>query len=345
MAFSSYLLKLTRCELLSRFTLICVVIFSGVACSKLDDNVNQVQQVQAEPYKLKKANGNGEDCEFLSKENLSSSAVFASGAYSGRLLGFQIDSSGHYATEMDVVVNYTKKPVVLMLGAYEPTIWNVSWTKKSNIVGVLLSGYHRQVVTGLLDSTPTLISTFENKVNCAYFYIEPKPNRLRGLNSISKRLFKRNVDMVYLAKHGSVTIGDTLDGSEKVLQSASAKPTDYRQESLSGIARLEQAVGEGVLKKATLVNAVAWVEEVAKKRSVNKSIPPVKGMDRIKPPRPMLLNAFVVLQSFSYPDGLYGANAATFFILKGVPRPKGQFGHSTVYDFNTLTCLGGGCVK
>ena len=61
-------------------------------------------------------------------------AVFASGGYSGRTLDFQIDQSGHQATQFDVVVNSPTKPAVLMLGAYEPSIWNISWTPKTKIV-------------------------------------------------------------------------------------------------------------------------------------------------------------------------------------------------------------------
>src|SRR5207342_2739319 len=48
--------------------------------------------------------------------------LLAAGAYQGRDLGFQIDQSGHSATQIDVVVTSRDKPVALMLGAYEPTI-------------------------------------------------------------------------------------------------------------------------------------------------------------------------------------------------------------------------------
>jgi hypothetical protein len=51
----------------------------------------------------------------------------------------------------------------------------------------------------------------------------------------------------------------------------------------------------------------------------------------------------VVLKPFTYPAGLYGGNSATFLIPKGVPKPKGNSGHSSVYDFNTLNCQGALC--
>ena len=51
--------------------------------------------------------------------------------------------------------------------------------------------------------------------------------------------------------------------------------------------------------------------------------------------------AYVVLDTFTYPVGLYGRHAVTFFIPKGVPRPSGNPGHSVIYDFNRADCQGG----
>jgi len=40
-----------------------------------------------------------------------------------------------------VAVNQRGTPVVLMLGAYEPTVWNIGWTQGTQIVAVMASGY------------------------------------------------------------------------------------------------------------------------------------------------------------------------------------------------------------
>ena len=85
--------------------------------------------------------------------------IYAAGAYSGRDLDYQIDQSGHQATRIDVAVNDAKNPVVLMLGAYEPTVWNIGWSPRTRIAAVLIGGYHRQVVAGLPENTPVLISS------------------------------------------------------------------------------------------------------------------------------------------------------------------------------------------
>lgn len=76
-------------------------------------------------------------------------AVLAAGAGGGRPAGFNIDISGRNATQIDVAVNVTFKPVVLILSAYQPTVWHIGWTKGSTIVAVMVSGHYRQEIVGL----------------------------------------------------------------------------------------------------------------------------------------------------------------------------------------------------
>jgi hypothetical protein len=56
-----------------------------------------------------------------------------------------------------------------------------------------------------------------------------------------------------------------------------------------------------------------------------------------------MFRAYVVLKAYPVPAGLYGAYSASCFVPKGVPRPTGKLGHSTLYDFNTLSCAGVRC--
>ena len=84
--------------------------------------------------------------------------VYAGGAYSGKKIKYQIDQSGHQATQFEVIVNSPNEPVALILGAYEPSIWNIAWTKGTYVEAVVVTGYHRQVVAGLSNDTPILNS-------------------------------------------------------------------------------------------------------------------------------------------------------------------------------------------
>ncbi len=269
--------------------------------------------------------------------------VFAAGAYGGRDLGFQIDQSGSEAGRIDVAVNQPGGvPVILMLGSYDPTIWHVGWSRGTRIAAVLVGGYHRQVVTGLPKDVPVLVSTYDNKGPCGYFYVSAE--RARTLNPIARRAFGRPVDMVYLAQQGRVVVGDALGSAAGLITDAGGQSDEsfrIADARLAGEAGLAYAVSQGWLREASQADASAWL--AARNAKPAADVPPIAGG------RPAgnisLHNGYVVLKAFTLPEGLYGAHSGTFFVPKGVPRPRGGLGHSTLYDFNTLTCTGAGCER
>ncbi len=269
--------------------------------------------------------------------------VYAAGSYSGRDLDFQIDQSGHTATQFDVAVNSPDQPTVLILGAYEPTIWNIGWSEGTEIIAVMVSGYHRQAVAGLPDRVPVLNSSYANRGPCGYFYVGEK--HYGKLNPLARRLFDRPVDMIYPpVANGKIVVGAPLGSQTRLVTSQATRAESFKDPKapLAGPAGLEEALRQGILRSAGQADADAWVAQIAAKTS-NRDVPPIVGGEKPKPPQPMLHNAYVVLKPFTYPAGLYGAHSATFFVAKGVPLPRGNRGHSTVYDFNSGSCLGGTC--
>lgn len=98
---------------------------------------------------------------------------------------------------------------------------------------------------------------------------------------------------------------------------------------------LENAVSDGFLRHATTADADAWTLAVKNKYE----------QQGLKPPHlpPAIENAYVVLKKFAYPAGLIGEHSAAFYVPSGIPLPSGNYGHSRIYDFNTLTleCSGG----
>lgn len=266
--------------------------------------------------------------------------VYAAGAYAGRDLDYQIDQSGHQATRIDVAVNDAKHPVVLMLGAYEPTVWNIGWSSRTRIAAVLIGGYHRQVVAGLPENTPVLISSYDNKGPCGYFYVSQ--DQLGRLNPIAMKAFGQPVDMVYLAKNGSVSVGDAVSSSSLVTSSRIA-PDSFRDTDAppAGEAGLQDAVRRGLLREARSEDMAAWM--AVRATVANRGLPPIAGQTRPTMPSGSIHNGYVVLKPMKIPAGLYGAHSATFFVPKGTARPTGNPGHSQIYDFNTLACAGLAC--
>ena len=280
-------------------------------------------------------------CKFSDLSLPDNYSIVAAGGYAGRLLDFQIDQSGHKATQMDVAVHFPAKPVVLMLGAHEPTIWQISWSSATRIVAVLVSGYHRQAIAGLDPSVPLLNISFANQAPCGNNFFDVMENDLDKINPLARRFFGRAVDIVYLAKAGNIVIGDAASPDTEMLTSNLTPAGSFFDKAapLAGLAGLEDAVQKGLLRKATESDADEWVNATIAGAPI-RDVPPLAGVGRPKPARPGLYNAYVVLKPFTYPSSLTGGNMAIFFIPKGVPTPRGDAGYSTVYNFNGLRCQG-----
>ena len=290
-----------------------------------------------------KENVTRNNCNFSNLDLPEDFTVYATGGYSGRELSYQIDRSGHTATQIDVIANSPSKPVILMLGAYESTIWNIQWTEETKIVGVLASGYHRQAVAGLPNETPLKINTYNNGGKCEYFYLTP--DNYNVLNPLSRQLFGQEVEKIFLLDDSTAIVGNPLADSSKLITSKDTPVKSFfdRTAPLAGQAGIEEALKKGILRRATKEDAEAWVEKERKSKP-EQDIPPIEGGDEYTTyDIPSYANAYVVLEEFTYPSGLYGGHSVIFFIPEGVPRPLGNPGHSGVYDFNTLKCTGARC--
>lgn len=100
-----------------------------------------------------------------------------------------------------------------------------------------------------------------------------------------------------------------------------------------GEAGLSQGVREGYLREARRSDLQQWRDSQ-------------RGVDARRDESSSafaLHNAYVVLKPYRLPTGLYGAHSARFYVPRGVERPTGELGHSSIYDFNTLTCSGATC--
>ena len=281
-------------------------------------------------------------CRFNSEDVHSDTIVYAGGAYSGRKINFQIDQSGHQATQFEVIVNSPEKPVALILGAYEPSVWNIAWTQGTQISAVVATGYHRQAVAGLPRDTPIIISTYDNRGPCGYMYITEK--NLRKINPFSNKVFGKDVALVHYASNGNLVFGDQINSNDKFFTSKDNPPELFFDKSapLAGKAGLDDLVRKGLIRKATSQDSERWAQMKAEMHK--EELPPVASGTSSAAFKPMRVhNGYVILKQIKIPSGLYGGHSATFFLKKGVPYPEGTLGHSTLYNFNTMSCSGTGC--
>jgi uncharacterized protein len=281
-------------------------------------------------------------CSFNSEVISDDTIIYAGGSYSGKKINYQIDQSGHQATQFEVIVNSPDKPVALILGAYEPSIWNIAWTQGTKISAVVATGHHRQAVAGLPQDIPILISSYDNRGPCGYIYIAEK--NLRKINPLSRKVFNKDVTLVHYASKGSLVFGDQINHSDKLFTSKDTPPELFFDKTvpLAGQAGLEDFVRKGLIRKATAQDSERWAQMKAEMHK--DELPPVASGSSSSTFKPRNIhNGYVILKKITIPSGLYGGNSATFFLNKGVPFPEGKLGHSTLYNFNTMACSGTGC--
>jgi uncharacterized protein YecT (DUF1311 family) len=269
--------------------------------------------------------------------------IYAAGNYAGRKLDIQIDDRGSLATQFDVTVNSPDEPVVLLLSAYDPAIWKISWTKGTQILAVMVDGYDRQIVLGIPTETALLIS---RGGPCESAYISR--DNIDSLSRISNKIFNRTTDGIFVAQNGKVVIGAPIKEDEQLFTSSDLMLDDFidKSEPLAGPLALQKAVEEGFIRKSNGDERQEW-----RKRWV-KSHPSTNKQEKTISSHPLIdtANTYVILKPFHIPSGLHGGNSAVFFLPDGVQFPEGDIGGASLYDMNTLICHGllcnfpcGGC--
>ena len=265
--------------------------------------------------------------------------VFAAGAYSGQSSEYQIDDSGHQAHWMDVSVMNTK-PVVLILGAYEPSIWRIKWEPNTVIEGVILTGYHNQKILGLPKSVPVLTTTSQ-KNECGASYVSAE--NAGAVNQLSKTILKQDVKSLVIAKNGQALIGNITAQTPLTMSSdTTLEQIIDKNVPLAGRKGIEQAVEKGLLRPALPADLKQWQQVYDKARNIHR--PPIIGEERPQNGSYLLMrggeSVYVILKPMAIPAGLYGAHSVEFLLPKGVQKPSGNLGHSTIYDLSNGQCYG-----
>ncbi len=271
--------------------------------------------------------------------------LLAAGAYSGAPTRERLDDSGHDAGRFDIDVHHPTGPVILMLGAYEPAVWYVRWSAATQILAVVASGYHRQVIVGLPGNIPQLVSTYDNRGACGYWY--GAASGLPRLDTMARQLFNRPVHQYFVAKEGGPTIvGRPLPSGTSLLTLTSTRDsagvTEPRASLPAKTEGIQEALRTRLLRPATPADLEAW--KVAARAALN--LPYVYtevGAADPRIPMPKNYNAYVILKEFTLPEELYGAHSVSLILPRGIPYPKGDLGHSALFDLQTGTCRGVAC--
>lgn len=272
--------------------------------------------------------------------------------YRGTDIDFALDHSDNLPSQIEVAV-HADRPVVLLLSAYDPSIWNIGWSQGTKIVGVYVTGYHRQVVAGLPNKTPVVTSSLDSYRNggCEGNYVAEG-----DFMRLSQELFKKPLTRLYTKpseKSGVIEIFEAQTPPGKFFTSADRPPESYKDPKapLPGKAGLDEALKKGIIRPVTPEDREAVKKaflDLKKQSPEYENTPPVAGLSRDEywaRRIPLVQDgAYVILKEFNYPRGLHGG-ITQFVIPKGVPKPLSPPNHLDVIDLNTMSCNGVLCSR
>lgn len=255
--------------------------------------------------------------------------VQAVGTYAGleEVEDVQLDDSANTVRQAEVVVNQPGKAVVLILTAYDPTVWRVGRTRNTQLLGVLVSGYHGQALIGIDKKVPHAVTSHETK-KTPWFYAYKASPGLLAMNDVVKRLIGREIDRFEnRAVNGVFHVGEPPNDPADVVYSDDLRVEKFVVDPArppAGAKGLDQLVKEGKLRQATQADIDAWVEKASEKY---KRFNPELRVDA--PMRPD--TTYVVLKELTLPDGLYGGHSRSFILGDAIPFPAGPPAHNRFY--------------
>ena len=269
--------------------------------------------------------------------------VYAVDGRVGRPLGWSIDyDQGRDPTLIKVAVNSPQAPVALILGAYEPNVWQIGWTEGTEIMAVAVIGQYRQAVSGLPPEVPVAMGGWSGEPGrnafCGLVDFSNRSNSVR-LNEVSRRLFGRKFTGLVRSGNSRIVIGQILKSDTKVMTSRNLASGDFKtpSDSPEGEAGLTEALRRGLIKPATWVELRQWrraafEREKREAEAEGRTLPAVFDNTGGGSGAEYLIKGFLVVSpDFVVPDRLKlsGNIMFNFFVPPGMDRPAGPLGKQT----------------
>lgn len=275
--------------------------------------------------------------------------VLAASVYEGKSnLNLPSEYAGYHLVDVELILT---KPTILILTGYEQNVWNIRESTKGLLKEVLLSGYEAQKVI-LNGSQAKVFGGQSSKCNGSYY----DEKEIDSLNAYSQNRIGKTVHALYLQQgQDTLQIDDRQikplqEQLKTQLQSKKnhfvpAVSDDYYMTLPDGDAGMQKALELGLIRPATRRDAeefdLANIRLSQNKTRVDQAV--IVGQEAHLRHTFYGHDGYVILKPFQFPAEMYGAHSATFYLAKGVPYPKGELSHSTLYNINDGTCRGAGC--
>jgi hypothetical protein len=248
--------------------------------------------------------------------------------------------STHTTRAIDVVVNHDK-PVFLVLSAYDPVVWHLSYTKGTNIVGVMVGGYHKQLVLGVPEGVKVTYGVYEDKGPCRVF----RTTKAGGQLTTAARMIQNVTGKPLLTFNDKFENSRYIIGSSDFSEDALIKASTDELKGNPAVSFKKVPEGqEGIsyllqkrhIRPATPQDIDSWVEAASQPyKQYNKNLKVRHHMSSGR--------TFVILQKTTIPEGMFGAHSRSFIVPEGVPAPNMPESHNTYYFVESGSCMGAGC--
>lgn len=266
--------------------------------------------------------------------------VVAVGAYEGGSpLSFVADDHGHRVTAISLSAARKGKPLVFVLTAYDPVIWDLRAVPRKRLRALYVTGHHRQAVVGASQRPLRFNTSTDPAPACGDSVHAYKGGKsLDELDKSVQRITGRRIDRFI----GDYTLGAvTIDGT--------STPADTRTITLSMLVlpepfgRGETAGGDyGVAR--LLASGAIRIATDADIEALNRTLTRASPTGHLAPVRASIYRpAYLVLRPVVIPGGMFGGNSANFLIAPGVPSPADPGSHNTYWRLDTGECRGSGC--
>jgi hypothetical protein len=266
--------------------------------------------------------------------------VVALGAYEGASpLSFFAPGDSSDAGAITVAADRKGPPVLLVLSAYDPVVWDLRQIPNGRLEGVLAYGHAAQAVVGVPRNVPVRFSAGKR----ADSRCGPATYAYRGGQSLDKlaanvkqatgrpidRFYGEYAPAAFNVDGGALPLPDTGSITLRMLVGSELFDVSAVPPKAAGVAALLQ---QGAIRRAT-ADDQAELNAALTRASPTGYLAPatVRLSDR---------DTFVILKPTTIPRGMYGAHSATFLIPRRVPLPDDPGSHNTYYRLD-----GGKCVR
>ncbi|MCX8476841.1 MAG: hypothetical protein MT490_13700 [Sphingomonas sp.] len=279
----------------------------------------------------------------LPTRTVAGAKIIALGAYEGsQSTDLVIGGTPHETGVIAVTGSASGPPVVLILSAYEATIWDLRRFPHRRLRAILAYGYYDQAVAGVPGAIPVRFQSRGQTGACGRATYAYKGGReLERLAAAVMEATGRRIDDFQggygpssfdIDRRAAGAPVTALDSGE--LRSAVAIRRDRVRPGAAGIAQL---IAEGTIRPAAKTD-LERLSAALTRTSPTGYLAPVH-------PEHLGPRTYVVLRPTLIPRGMYGGRSATFLLSPGIAWPTDPGSHNTYYSLADGKCRGPGCER